>query len=380
MSEKRKKCKLCNKTKRISEFYINYHNKDKRDDICKSCLKKEFEKFDDVKEGIIHICKLVDVPFLEEIYDKSMENALNNDKNVEIVYRENKEGDKKFVKIIPPGTAIGGLLPTYLKNIKLPQYRGLHFGDEYIPKDDLPVHPENPKKSDKESIIENIENNDLIINPTDKDKEIEEDCIRLLDYDPFREASKSDRVFLFNELINYLDEDTLNDGFKLSIVLEIVQSLNQLRKINIAINRITGDPRILSKESGTLKQLVSMKKDLIESINKFAKDNGISVNNRGTNKTQGKGTLTQLLKELKEKGIEEAKEDLFDVKTCEAMKQILDISNQSILNQINWDETDDKSIIYQQRELIKELEEKVTHLEEELRLAYIKLSEVGAID
>jgi len=78
--------------------------------------------------------------------------------------------------------------------------------------------------------------------------------------------------------------------------------------------------------------------------------------------------LTQKMKEMDALGFENIKVNLFDIKTCECMKQIADLSNQSLLEQINLDSNDYTQIVNNQRMSIQELTDKLDELNEKYRL------------
>ena len=78
------------------------------------------------------------------------------------------------------------------------------------------------------------------------------------------------------------------------------------------------------------------------------------------------------MKDLQEKGIVESDVNIFDIATLGSVKEVADVSNQSILNQIMLDENSYTEMIKEQRGLIDEYRTKSEKLEEELRL--LKLS------
>jgi hypothetical protein len=100
---------------------------------------------------------------------------------------------------------------------------------------------------------------------------------------------------------------------------------------------------------------------------KLAAENGISVKHN-TQKSKGAGTLTGIIKTLQEKGFEEGEVNLFDIETSQGIRQVSDLSNKSIVAQLQFDENDYTSMLMEQREIIQELDNKVMKLEEENRL------------
>jgi hypothetical protein len=193
----------------------------------------------------------------------------------------------------------------------------------------------------------------VVVNNRDKD-----DVIRMLGYDPFEYETNEDKKHLYNRLVDFLDESTLEDGFKLQAVIEIVKGFNQIDKINQAITNITNDINNLSTNSGGIKSLIASKKDILASLIKLAEENGISVKHNNQ-KSKGAGTLSGIIKTLQEKGFEEAEVNLFDIETAQGIRQLADLSNQSIVKQLQFDENDYTGMIIEQREMIQELDAKL---------------------
>ncbi|MBD8839477.1 hypothetical protein IFU39_16815 [Paenibacillus sp. CFBP 13594] len=130
---------------------------------------------------------------------------------------------------------------------------------------------------------------------------------------------------------------------------------------------MTADVDSLITNAGTIKSLIEAKGKLYKSVLDLAKDNGISVNHNN-NKSKGSGTLSGIIKQLQEKGFEEASVNLFDIETCAGMSQVADISNESIFKQLQFDENDYSAMLIEQREIIGDLSGKVTKYEEEIRV------------
>mgnify|MGYP005827640981 CR=1 FL=1 len=193
------------------------------------------------------------------------------------------------------------------------------------------------------------------------------DVLKMIGYDPFEHESQEDKPRLYSMLVNFLDDSTLEDGFKLQAVVEIVTGFNQIEKINWAITNITNDPQKMSSNSGGVKTLVQTKKDILNSLVKLAEENGISVKHNNQ-KSKGAGTLSGIIKTLHEKGVDEGEVNLFDIETAKGMSQVADISNESIIKQLQFDENDYTEMLVEQRDLIQELEKKSKNLEEENRL------------
>ena len=226
------------------------------------------------------------------------------------------------------------------------------------------------------------DNGDAIVAPdafTEEDEINKKDCIKLLGYDPFFDNEKRDQKFLYNTLLPFLDDATLEDAFKLPIVIELVKSLGQVEKLNKTFNTLMASAENIEENASKVSTLVTSKDKLYRSILAMAKDNGISVNH-ALNKSQGAGTLSRIVKELDEIGLRDAKINLFNIETSESMKQVADISNQSILGQINLQDSELWDMIAELREIRIKLDKKVAELEELLRLERVKNSDLLDIE
>ncbi len=196
------------------------------------------------------------------------------------------------------------------------------------------------------------------------------ECITLLGYDPFEDFSDKDRKLLFGDLMNYLDEDLLDDAYKLSMVLQIVISNNQIRGIDLQMAKL--DP---ARAADDIRQLSQIKKDLVSNVASISKENEISVRNRST-KAVGKGTLTALMKELREKDIEESEVNFYDMLQSPGTTWALEQSNKALMSHCLFDENDRQEIFMMQRELIQKLQSELDDTKEELRLTKIENKEL----
>ena len=211
------------------------------------------------------------------------------------------------------------------------------------------------KKSYTSSILEGeLESNATYDANSDKeakwsreDLRNKKECVTLLGYDPFDGFSDADRRVLFGDLMNYLDEDLLEDAFKLSMVIQVVISNNQN----------------------------SVKKDLVTSVSNISKENEISVRNRST-KQVGKGTLTALMKELRNKDFDDAEVNFYDMLRSPGTLWAMEQSNKALMEHCLFDENDRQEIFMAQRELIQKLQGELDDIKEELRLVKIENKEL----
>lgn len=339
-TSERKQCLKCLKSKVAhTQFYKSNsdNHSDGRYPICRDCIKDKLnlenplsnEAINSVKNTLIEMNR----PFIYTQYLSSIDEA----------ERRGKE-----------------LFGIYIKNINL-NYKDCSWKDS-----EFESANDESDEIEEEDVLVEKENTNSVTVSNDYAKELEE-VVRILGYDPFEFESDRDKLQLYNRLIDFLDESTQEDGFKLQAVIEIVIGFNQIDKINQAITNITNDPDKLSTNSGGISSLITSKKNILASLIKLAEENGISVKHNNQ-KSKGAGTLTGIMKALQEKGIEEGELNLFDIETAKGIRQVADLSNKSIVAQLQFDENDYTNMLLEQREMIQELDSKVMSLEEENRL------------
>lgn len=337
VSTDQKPCQSCGKSQNKTKCFYKSNNKfdqDGRVGICKSCLKKSinYDDMQTVKDVLLQINR----PFISSLWESSIDES------------------KQY------GRDVFGV---YIKTIQMKDFKDLTWKEG-----DLLVPP-SP-----------ITKNDSIITPVIKDSLDEDtpdsknrrDVLNMIGYDPFEAEPINDKRNLYNKLVDFLDESTLEDNFKLPAVIEIVKSYSQIDKINSTISNILADVDKFASNVGGITSLVNAKEKMLKSILALAKDNGISVNHNN-NKSKGSGTLSGIIKQLNEKGIDSSEINVYDIETCDGMKQVADISNRSILEQLMLNENDYTEMLKDQKELIDILRNKNNDLEEENRKIKIKL-------
>lgn len=325
-------CIGCGETKTSRYFYTSkspkYDNDKfhKKPPYCKECIKdKVYQKatgLPDKQEFKNCLRDIFDMPFFNDLY-------------LSVLDSKNE------------------LIGEYLKQLNLGQYRGMTWkngetDEEYISKTN----------------IDNLKINTII---TDEDLKIEKDVIRLLGYDPFDGYDKFDKKYLNGELLPYLDEQTLEDQFKVSVIIQIVNSNNQIRKIDLVINQLSSDMTSLISNSNDVKSLTQIKSQLNTSNDKLSKENSIALKHRADKKS-GQSTIGAMMKQLRELDFEDAEHDYYDMQKAYGMKQAADISNKSICDILNFDEKDMDDMFKSQRDLIKDLQEEKNELVEKIRV------------
>lgn len=205
------------------------------------------------------------------------------------------------------------------------------------------------------------------------DKQNMKFAISVIGYDPFDDCgmTDNDRKYCFNILAGYCDTEGIQeDGHKIQSVIQITQSQLQCRKLDEMIN---AELLATCPNENRIKNLTATKTQLIDSITKVAKDNNLSSNYNDGSKA-GHNTLSEKIKQLTKDGYEDMKVNLFDINTSDAMKQVADLSNKSIMEQLNFDANDYTEMIKDQREMIRNTKSKLDTVQEENRLLKNKIS------
>lgn len=336
-------CVACETKKKLTDFYISYNEMfpNGRVPMCKECM---FAKSVD-SDGNIDLnnfkemLRKIDRPYIEKVFNA----ALQETEHLRL------EGVTRSRKIFG----------TYFKNINsLNQYKKMVYNDSDC------INITTTKNSETILIKNDEEEKDCVI--TDKDRQNMEYSISTAGYDPFEDLNLTDldRKYCFNIMAGYCDIDGVReDGHKLQCVIELVNSNLQCKKINEAINK----EMLLSNPDDTkIKNLTATKTSLLSSIATIAKDNNIA-SNYNKNSKQGQNSLSSKMKEMEQAGYDAVKVNLYDIKTSAAFKQIADLSNQSISDQLTLDSNDFTEIIKEQREMLQKNERDIDDLKEENR-------------
>jgi len=345
-------CPECHKDKLFGDFYAINQNSEKHKlytgtgkiPICKACIKKRATKDDGITpdfDGIKWCCKWFDIPFIQPMILQYMQEGRwdigNYKKDVVFnsVYNSwNYEDGEKLAR-------------GEIDDKKNP----VNSGDKTQEKD---------LNEDSKSLQEEE------VKFTNDDIKAQKDVLKLLSYDPFMGYSVSDRKLLYAEAIPYLDEDTLEDQFKISVILQILNNNNQIRKIDLVINTLSSDAKTLLKNSADIKNLTAIKNQMAQNNDRLSKENSIAVKHRGDSKA-GKSTLGVMMKDLRELGFEKAEQNYYTMKLSYGMKHTADISNTSIVDILNFDSNDQHNLFKMQKELIEKLQDGELIFKEEIR-------------
>ena len=340
------RCFYCEKKKHRTAFHKHtaYYRKSGISPICRQCAanianRVEYGVANGVTvESMMLALRLMDKPFIGEVF---------------------KEADRAYKNVPEDKRQEKSLFGHYITLLGLTKYGNCTW-------EDTEFHTvKEMEHKDKPSAMLNDESDEIKAEAEINRK----DCLRLIGYDPFLNEAEEDKPFLYSQLIKYLDlsSEANEDAMKVSSIIQIVKTYNQASKINDAISDIMSDQDKLLDNAATLKSLQSTQKTMMDTALSLAKDNGISFAHNNNN-SKGANTLSGKLKKMKELDLREIEVNAFDIGTAEGMRQVADISNASILEQIRLNENDIPEMIADQRILIEKWERAAFKASEQARI------------
>lgn len=376
----KKTCSCCHVEKNLTEYYLScspLYSLDQRVPVCKECCKTSVLNDD----GTINYKKFkqllrnIDKPLYYDLIWSSEES----------IKREN--GYLNDGEIEHHGKDI---LQKYFTLVVMRQDKARSYSDS---ENEGFIHQNTNRSLDERKKIvakyrplfesEDVNNYVSKSNPisSDADKQVkwsEQDlqnkkyAIEVIGYDPFEDYPDENRKFLFNSLSPYLeDDDNVEDAYKLSQILQIIKNNFQIDTCDKKMSQL--DPL---RDADSIKTLSDIKNKLVQSNDKIAKENEISVKNR-SNKDAGKSTLTYLMRDLREKDFDKAEADYYDQLKSTGTRWAVEISQKAMLDHCIFDENDKKEIYETQLKMIDELNQELDDKKEEIRLLLIKIDELN---
>ena len=339
-------CYMCDTFKSRDKFYVNTDPlvKSGITPICKECARKlslridkNGDEHEPTKDSLILSLRYLDKPFLDTVYNASIQESEN----------------------LISGKVKTNFATAYYKNIQMIQYKGMTYKDSDFFKEKIVYEDE---KSPED--LKNID-----VGTYDQYLKDKSDVIRLLHYDPFEKETITDQPFLYSQLLGLLDssEDANDDMMRVSSCITIVRSFLQLSKIDNSIAEILANTKNIEMQSTVIKGLQESKQKISSVITNLAAESCISLKN-SKNTKKGENTWTGKIKKIKDLNLREGEVNGFDLNTCKGMKQVMDLSNASILKQLRLDESEYSDMIAEQREMIVKYQEDLENYKEISRI------------
>lgn len=336
-------CYMCNTHKARDKFYVSTDplNKSGITPICKDCARKIALKIgkDKVehtpdKESVIEAMRYLNKPFYSKLWDASVQESEN----------------------LASGKVRSNGYLSYVKNVAMGQYNGATFKDSDIFTSAVMIPDSTTENMNEEKLIEQHSGLDTY----DSFLKNKNDVIRLLSYDPFEKEDIVDQPFLYSQLLGILDssEDANEDMMRTSSAISIVRGFLQQSKIDDTVAKLMSDISNIERNSATIKSLQESKGKITSVITSLAQDSCISLKHN-KNAKKGENTWTGKIKKIKELNLREGEVNGFDMETCKAMRQVMDLSNASIMKTLNLDESEWSDMVSDQRKMITDLQFKL---------------------
>ena len=341
-------CYMCGKIKKRDKFYVSTDPmiSSGKTPICSDCARKialrvdkNGDEHEPTKDSVILALRYLNKPFLNNVWDASMQESDN----------------------LVAGKTKSNVWAAYIKNIAMVNYIGLTYFDSDFFKEKIIYEDEKTP----EDVVRGRENQDTYSDFL-KNKS---DVVRLLSYDPFEKEALSDQPFLYSQLLGLLDssEDANEDMMRTSSAISIVRGFLQQSKIDDSIAKLMSDINQLQNNSATIKSLQDSKSKLTSIIKDLAAESCISLKNSKHAK-KGENTWTGKIKKIKEMNLREGEINGFDIGTCRGMKQVMDMSNASILKQLRLDESEYSDMLAEQREMLTNMQSELDNYKEISRI------------
>lgn len=335
-------CYLCDSHKIKDSFYSSTDpmSKSGLTPICKECARKialrviNGKEQGATKDSVRLALRYLNKPFLERVWDSSIQEVEN----------------------LASGKVKSNVWAAYIRQISMPNYIGMTYFDS----DGLTSNEPNNESSNGEITTDKLIESHVGIDTYDSFLKNKNDVIRLLNYDPFEKEDIIDQPFLYSQLLGLLDsgEDGNEDMMRTSSAISIVRGFLQLAKIDDNIAKLMSDINNIATNSATIKSLQESKAKITSVITSLAQDSCISLKHN-KNAKKGENTWTGKIKKIKELNLREGEVNGFDMETCKAMRQVMDLSNASIMKTLNLDESEWSDMVAEQRKMITDLQYKL---------------------
>lgn len=335
-------CYLCDSHKIKDSFYSSTDpmSKSGLTPICKECARKialrviNGKEQGATKDSVRLALRYLNKPFLERVWDSSIQEVEN----------------------LASGKVKSNVWAAYIRQISMPNYIGMTYFDS----DGLTSNEPNNESSNGEMTTDKLIESHVGIDTYDSFLKNKNDVIRLLNYDPFEKEDIIDQPFLYSQLLGLLDsgEDGNEDMMRTSSAISIVRGFLQLAKIDDNIAKLMSDINNIATNSATIKSLQESKAKITSVITSLAQDSCISLKHN-KNAKKGENTWTGKIKKIKELNLREGEVNGFDMETCKAMRQVMDLSNASIMKTLNLDESEWSDMVAEQRKMITDLQYKL---------------------
>lgn len=342
------RCIVCDTLKTKDKFHMSTDpmNNTGRTCVCKSCLEKiacNGKNNEVTRESLQKALKLVNKPFLEDLYDSSVQESEN----------------------INTGKTKSNVYSSYIKNVAMINYAQMTWEDSDCFKNTENKKTKKTKNPSVNKMLKDHEGQDTY----DSFQKNKADVIKLLDYDPFEKELVSDQPFLYAQLLALLDssEEANSDMIRTSSAISIARGFLQASKLDDSIAKLMANADHFKENAPTIKSLQDSKQKVMNMITSLAAESCLSLKNNKSS-TKGSTSWTGKLKQSEALGLREIELNGFDIATCRGMQQVADVSMEAIIKKLNCDESEYAEIIAKQRKMVASALSKADACEEAARI------------
>lgn len=186
-------------------------------------------------------------------------------------------------------------------------------------------------------------------------------------YDPFEGDDPKDKSRLMADLVTMIDDAMKDDLVRMRAALEIVRAFFRIDKIGESLNQLQSTPDGTVTNANAIKQLTAAKSQETNMVTSFSKDHGFAEK-YAVSKSKGSGTLSAVIRDMKESNYDFGTVNYYDIATSNAIKQVSDISAESIFKQVAFTGADYADMVKEQAVEIKRMKEELDTCKEENRL------------
>lgn len=210
-----------------------------------------------------------------------------------------------------------------------------------------------------------IDDNEMI---SEEDKQNADAILATYHYDPFVDDDPKDKPKLRTWLVAMIDDAMKEDFIRMQAALEVVRSFYRMEKWDKNIKELENDGidgAIV--HANDIKKITEMKAKESKTVSEFARDNGFTEKYQMA-KSKGSGTMSAIVRDMETSNYDFGVINRYDIETAAAIKQVSDISAESIFKQLNLQAADYVDMVKEQSVEIVKLREELSSAKEELRL------------
>lgn len=186
---------------------------------------------------------------------------------------------------------------------------------------------------------------------------------KLLGYYPFSEQSDEDQRILCREFLDLVSEQGDEANYlRVKSALRIVLSFLHLKELDTKRRQLEAE----GAPSKEIKEVSDIANKELTAITNFGRDAGLSER-YATQKSKGANTFGGILKTMNEEHFENSIVNMYDIKTSAAIKQVAEISQRAIMEQLAFSDSQYQVLCSKQMDQLASLRSELDSANEEIR-------------